>query len=159
MMRALRWVAAAIVVVIVAAADAGAGEVREIELADGSVIAGEVLSAAEGVYTIRTVSLGTIRLEEAKIRAIRSQASAASPAPAEAQAQARSLLFRMMGDQQIMSMITSLKNDPEFRKVLEDPEVMAAVISGNTAALAVNPQFMKLMESKTVRDITDKMTR
>ena len=63
----------------------------------------------------------------------------------------------MMGDQQVMSLITSLQNDPEFQKALEDPAVMAAVMSGNAAALADNPQFMKLMENKTVQDIMKKM--
>ena len=32
-----------------------------------------------------------------------------------------------MNDKEIMGMIQSLQNDPEFQKVLEDPEMMKAV--------------------------------
>lgn len=148
--------AAALLLVILSAGAGNAGEIRQIELVDGSVIAGEIISAVEGVYTVRTVSLGTIRVEEAKIRAIRATAPPVE-APGASPTQVQSLLFRMLGDQQVMSMITSLRNDPEFQKILEDPEVMAAVTSGNVAALSQNPLFMKLLEKKTVRDIMDKM--
>ena len=45
-------------------AHANAGEMREIELKDGSIIAGEVLSLAGGIYTVKSDSLGMIKLEE-----------------------------------------------------------------------------------------------
>ncbi len=58
---------------MLSAAGAGAGELNVIELKDGSIISGEVVSLAGGIYTIRTDSLGMIKLEESKIRAIRSK--------------------------------------------------------------------------------------
>ena len=56
-----------------------AGEVRVIELIDGSTITGEVLSLNNGIYVIKSESLGTIKLEESKIRAIHSMFLAIHP--------------------------------------------------------------------------------
>ena len=52
-----------------------AGDLKEIELLDGSVIYGEILSLSDGVYTFESNSLGTIRIKEGRIRAIRSKTS------------------------------------------------------------------------------------
>jgi hypothetical protein len=137
---------------------ADAGEIRDIELKDGSVISGEVLSLSGGIYTIKSDSLGIINLEESKIRAIRSKPS---PGPASGStgtaAGVRSLQERMMSDKEIMTMIQALQNDPEFKKALEDPEVMKAVQTGDLAALMANPKFMKLLNNARVREIEKKV--
>jgi leucyl aminopeptidase len=65
----------------------------------------------------------------------------------------------MMNDKEVMDKIHSLENDPEFQKILEDPEVMRAVNSGDVAALMANPQFLKLMNNRTVQEITNKVAR
>jgi hypothetical protein len=62
-----------------------------------------------------------------------------------------------MNDQEIMGMIQSLQGDPEFKKVLEDPEVMKAVNAGDVTALMANPQFLKLLNNATVQDIQKKV--
>ncbi|MFC1531849.1 hypothetical protein ACFL7M_00565 [Thermodesulfobacteriota bacterium] len=54
------------------AGDVLAGEVREIKLNDGSIIKGEVLSLNDGIYTLKSASLGTLKIEESKIRSITS---------------------------------------------------------------------------------------
>ena len=54
-----------------------AAETQEIELTDGSVITGEVVSLSGGIYTIRSAALGTLRLEASKISVIRLRGSAA----------------------------------------------------------------------------------
>lgn len=136
---------------------ASAGDMRDIELTDGSVISGEIVSAGAGIYTIKSPSLGTIKVEESKIRAIRSKGL--SSTPADANSQVKSLQDKMMNDGEIMDMIRSLQNDPEFQKVLEDPAIMKAVQSGDIAALMANPQFTKLLNNKTVQDIKEKVAR
>lgn len=137
-------------------ANAAAGEIREIELKDGSVITGEVQSLSNGVYTIKSDSLGIIKLEESKIRAMRSKAPVASPTSGTG-SEVRSLQEKMMSDKEIMTMIESLKDDQDFKKLLQDPEVMKAVQTGDIAALTVNPQFMKLLNNPTVKDIQKKV--
>jgi hypothetical protein len=138
------------------AVNAGAGELKTIELKDGSVITGELLSLSGGVYTIKSDSLGVIKLEESKVRAIRSQAPAGSAAPGTG-AEVRGLQEKMMSDKEVMSMIQSLQDDAEFKKLLQDPEVMKAVQSGDVASLMANPQFMKLLNNPTVKDIQKKV--
>ncbi len=136
-----------------------AGEVREIELTDGSVLTGEVLSLSGGIYTVKTDSLGTIKLEEKKIRAIRVKSPSGGTASATtgSGADVRALQEKMMSDKDVVTMIQSLQNDPDFKKLLEDPEVMKAVQSGDIATLMANPQFMKLLNNPTVRDIEKKV--
>lgn len=140
------------------AATSSAGEIKEIELTDGSVITGEVLSLNSGAYTIKTSSLGTLKIDDAKVRAIRPQ-STSSSRPSGRSSEAGSLQDKMMSDQEVMGMIQSLKEDPEFTKILEDPEIMNAVSSGDTAALMANPKFLQLLHNPTVRDIQQKMTK
>lgn len=135
-----------------------AAEIKEIELTDGSVITGEVLSLNSGVYTIRTSSLGTLKIEDRKVRSIR-QPGALSSRPSGPNSETRSLQDKMMSDQDVMSMIKSLKDDPQFTKILEDPDIMNAVSSGDTAALMANPKFLQLLHNPTVRDIQQKVAK
>ncbi len=141
-----------------AAGASQAGQVKTIDLTDGSVITGEVLSLTNGLYTIRTVSLGTVTVRDDRVRAIRTPGSASSPA-APSSADLSSLTEKMLSDSEIMSMIQSLKNDPSFQKAMEDPDIMKAVSSGDTAALMANPKFLELMNNATVRDIQKKVQK
>jgi hypothetical protein len=65
----------------------------------------------------------------------------------------------MQGDEEVMNKIRSLKDDPAFQKVLEDPELMNAVNSGDVAALMADPRFLQLMQNPTVLDIQKKMSK
>lgn len=147
--------------VLFLAQEARAGEIRVIELRDGSVVTGEVVSLINGKYTIRSASLGTVLIEESKVRVIRpvsASAVANSGTPPDNMAgDVHVLQDKMMNDKEIMSKIQSLQNDPEFMKILEDPEVVKAVNSGDIAALMANPQFLKLMNNSVVRDIGQKV--
>jgi hypothetical protein len=146
--------------VLFLAQESRAGEIRAIELKDGSVVTGEVVSLINGKYTIRSASLGTVLIEESKVRVIRPVAASAAANSALTNNNAgdiSALQNRMMNDKEIMSKIESLQNDPEFMKILEDPEVIKAVTSGDTAALMANPRFLKLMNNSTVRDIEQKV--
>jgi len=42
----------------------------QIALEDGSVVSGDVVSLENGVYTVRTGSLGTVRIPSSQIRSI-----------------------------------------------------------------------------------------
>ena len=131
-----------------------AGELQVIELNDGSTIAGEVLSLANGVYTVKSDSLGTIKLEASKIRTIRTKSSGTmSASPQEMKA----LKEKMLSDNEIMVLIQSLQNNPDFKKALEDPEILKAVSEGDVSALTANSQFMKLLNNATVKKIEEKV--
>ena len=70
---------------------------------------------------------------------------------------AKSLQNKMMNDQGIMGMIQSLQNDPEFRKILEDPDILKAVNAGDVPALMANPKFTRLLNNSTVQEIQKKV--
>jgi hypothetical protein len=129
-----------------------AGSTREIELKDGSIITGEVVSLSNGMYTIKSDSLGTIKIQESKVSVIRAGSSSQA-----AGGQVRSLQDKMMSDQEIMGLIQSLQNDPEFKKILEDPEVLKAVNAQDIPALLANPKFIHLLNNSTVQEIQKKV--
>ncbi len=144
-------------VLAISAQIALAGEIREIELNDGSVISGEVLSLSNGIYTIKSESLGTVRVEEAKIRVLRSKAPVSSGAQLKGPSQSGSLTDKMMSDKEIMAMIQGLQDDPDFKKILADPEIMQAVKNNDFVTLLSKPQFLKLLEKPAVRNIEEKV--
>jgi hypothetical protein len=136
-----------------------AGEIKKIELMDGSIITGEVQSLADGVYTIRTESMGTVKIDDSRVLAIRPRGQGAPSRSSDASSQARSLEEHMQADDEVMNKIRSLKDDPAFQKVLEDPELMNAVNTGDIAALTANPKFLQLLQNPAVQDIQKKMSK
>ena len=56
-----------------------------------------------------------------------------------------------------MNMIASLRDDLESQKILADPAVMAAIMSGTIASLEDDPRIVRLLENKTVRYIMNKV--
>jgi hypothetical protein len=143
--------------------DVSAGEVREIELNDGSVINAEIVSLNGGIYTLKSNTLGTVKIDESKIRAIRLKSSGERSRGQEtstqtnADLQVQVLHQLMLGDKEIMGMILSLLNDPEIQTILEDPSIIKAVNAGDIDTLLSNPKFIKLLDNPTVRNITRKV--
>jgi hypothetical protein len=136
-----------------------AGAIKEIELTDGTVLTGEVLSLTNGVYTIRTGSLGNVTVDDAKVRTIRPRGASSSPPQTVQGGEVRALQEKMMADREVMALIESLKNDPQFRSAIEDPDVMNAVNSGDVAALMSNPRFLQLLSNPAVQDIRQKVSK
>ena len=132
-----------------------ASEMRQIELTDGSVISGEIVSLSKGVYTVRSETLGTLQIRESKIRTIRTK----GPGREDTGDQARSVQQMMMGDSDVMSMVKSLQSDPDFQEILRDPEVIKAAQAGDIAALMTNPKFMKLLNKQAVQQIKNKISQ
>jgi hypothetical protein len=147
-----------VVFLFITIGNASAGQMQEIELSDGSVVTGEVLSLSQGVYTIKSGVLGTIKLEKSNVKVIRPQsASRGEAAPNTVRNEIQTLQGRMMSDQEIMGLILSLQNDPEFRRILEDPDILDAVNRGDVAALTANPRFLQLLNNSKVREIQKKI--
>ncbi len=138
-----------------------AGEVRQIELTDGTVITGEVQSLNNGIYTIKSESLGTMKVEDSKVRAIRdkpsSPAGGAASGNANTGGELNNLQKKMANDKEVMGLIQSLQDYPDFKKILEDPEMMKALQEGNIAALTSDPRIMKLLNNPTVKEIEKKV--
>lgn len=60
---------------------------------------------------------------------------------------------KMLMDEEILATIHSLRDAPAFLKVMEDPEIMRAVREGDLETLIASPDFMKLLNNSTVKDI------
>jgi hypothetical protein len=140
-------------------------DVERIELSDGSVIRGEIVSYSRGVYTVRSENLGTLTVEGSKIRSIKKETSGAPGDQPTGSGripindQVKALQELMAGDQNIMKSIESLNNDPDFQTVLADPELMKAVSSGDISQLLASPKFMKLLNKPVVHEIGEKVLR
>ncbi|HAM53296.1 MAG TPA: hypothetical protein DCP92_22330 [Nitrospiraceae bacterium] len=136
---------------------ARASEMRRIELTDGTVITGEIVSLSNGVYTVKSASLGTIQIQESKILTIGAKGSLGSSGTAGDQV--KSLQEKMIGDSEVMSLIQALQNDKDLQEILRDPEIMKAVQAGDISALAANPKFMKLLNKQTIQQIKNKVSQ
>ena len=142
-----------------------AGELVQIKLTDGSVISGEIVSFKEGVYTIKSNILGTIKINESKIQIIRSKSHAEDTGKLEntsntsINTQVQALQKSIMNDQEIMNMILFLQNDPDFQEILKDPAIINAVSSGDINTLMSNPKFMKLLTNPKFQEIKKKIVK
>ena len=132
-------------------------------LTDGTVIHGEIKTLEEGVYTVETDSLGTLRVRQEHVRTIdqisegervvESTTDGSSPRQAELQA----MQSRMLRTPSLLSMIQALQNDPEVQAILADPEIVSALASGNYDALMSNPKIVALTDNSKVREIINEV--
>lgn len=134
------------------ASGAIAGEIRELELNDGSIVTGEVVSLNNGLYTVKSGSLGTLHIEESKVRTIRQKQASQNPPVGTDR-----IRERMMSNNEVMELIGTLQDDAAFKAILEDPELMKAVNAGDVARLMADPRFMKLLNHSTVQNIQKKI--
>jgi len=148
-----------LIAAMVMATSSPAAEIKEIELIDGSLITGEVLSLNNGVYTIRSVSLGTLTINAAKILTIRPQVSSSPSRQAGHASDIKTLQDKMLSNTEVMGIIESLKDDPQFMKALEDPGIMNAVNSGDVASLIANPKFLELLRNPAIQNIQQKVAK
>jgi hypothetical protein len=138
-----------------------AGAPGEIELIDGSVIRGDIVSFKEGVYTITSDVIGSIEIDESKIRVIRFTSDKTDPkagydsAQRPVSAQSEALQHALLSNEEILPIILSLQNDPEIQEILNDPEIMDAVFAGDLQRLMSNPKFMKLLNHPKVQQMQD----
>jgi hypothetical protein len=144
---------------------AHAGEPAEVELVDGSVVYGEVVSLKNGIYTIKSDSMGTFVISKSKIRAIRFRSQGVNkgvrenPQGTDKSIDVQGIQKSLLADQDIFKIILSLQNDPEIQKILNDPETMKAVQSGDIQSLMSNPKFMELLNNPKIKAINKKVAK
>ncbi|MEW6666767.1 MAG: hypothetical protein AB1512_16310 [Thermodesulfobacteriota bacterium] len=143
---------------ILATGPALAGPVQKIELNDGSVIQGEVLSFDGSLYKIRTASLGTITVPASRVRTIHTGTGGSGSSLTE-RPEYRELQQSILGSPEALNMILGLQNDPDVQAVLQDPELMKAVQAGDLERLLASPKFMRLLENPKIQDIGKRVLR
>jgi hypothetical protein len=143
--------------------------IQEIELTDGSIIRATVMSMSQGLYQLRSETLGNVEIPAQRIKAIRSlhasdvlprtSAEPAGPVPSLAEDQtiptetpsAGDLQQSLMHDPAAMDKVLSLQDDPLVQSILSDEETMRAIQAGDIEALLNDPRIRTLMQHPTVK--------
>lgn len=137
-----------------------AAEKNRIELSDGSVLEGNIVSFENGVYTLQSDTLGMLRVDQAKVEKIESiGASSAMPATPglDVKGQMENIKTSITENPQIMNMVAGLLSDPQFKEVLNDPKTMQEVNSQDFQALSSNQKFLALMDNSNLDQIKKKL--
>ena len=182
---------------------AGAGQQATLELSDGSVIHGEILSMDGSVYRVKTSVLDTVTIDSSKIKSISfgnpapgagarvensgrptavnragepqgavspnrnasetsapvDTAKAGEPDPISSlvKDQVKAIQKSMLSNEGMLDTLATLSEDPDVKAVLNDPEVMKAVQSGDIASLRQNPKIIGLLNKSSVQDVIKKV--
>jgi hypothetical protein len=112
---------------------------------------------ADGRYLVESPALGRVTIDQSQIRS-RQPGGAAGGGPESYGPKITDLQRQMMGDAEIMGMITPLQSDPQVQAAPADPELMRLVASGNVGALQSNPRVKALMSSLALRALQGRMT-
>jgi len=133
-----------------------AGPAQTIELTDGSVVRGEIVSLGNDIYTLKSDTLGTIEIPAAKVRTISNgqPAVAAGNVSPAATARVDTIRNSMMNDPAAMNKIQSLQSDPLVKNILDDEDTMRAINAGDLDSLMNDPKIKALMEHSTVQELT-----
>lgn len=141
-----------ILILLIASSSAYAGEVQQIKLKDGSVLHGEVISMKNGVYTLKSPSLGVFHVNANRVQSIASSGASAAQA-SSGKMDLKQLKSTITSNPQNMKLINGLKDDTDVKAVLSDPKLMQALKNGDYTSLATNPKFLKLMNNPKIREI------
>jgi hypothetical protein len=140
-----------------------AGQLSEIELVDGGIICGEIVSKSDGVYVVTSDSLGTLKVKESEIRFIRigsagvREKEIVSAPKGAAASEIKSLQQSMMNNDEVMGLVMSLQENPKMQELLKDPGFMKAVSAGDITTLMSNPKFMELLNNPEIKEIQKKV--
>lgn len=146
---------------------ASADDTRILELADGSIISGRIISLENGVFTIASPTLGHLRVKDSEIMSIRSetapepamQSSQQTPNNVPSNETFTNIQSRIMAEPEILSLVMSLQHDPEVLAILNDPAIMRAIATRDMESLQNNPKIRRLEGNATVRKIMGRLNR
>lgn len=131
------------------------------ELSDGSVLRGEVVGFANGRYRIESATLGKVWVPQSRIRSIHPCADcdpgspSVAPAIPDYRTRIDDIQRRLVADGKVIESISTLQNDPAIRAVLEDPELMRRILSGDIEGLRTDPKIGTLMQHPEIRALID----
>ena len=130
-----------------------------LKLNDGSIVKGELISFVEGTYTLKSASLGLLKIESERVGAIESSVNPASYGGevSNKHGNLSDIVSILTQDKDIMAMIMSLQNSPDMEAILNDAEVMQAIQTMNFEALEDHPKIKKLMQNSQIRAIQEKV--
>lgn len=134
-----------------------AGSVRIIELNDGSRLSASIIGYTDGVYTVESATLGRLQLPDTNIRSIHSPDDSAQISgggvAAEADKQLERIQQRIMVNPGVVALVLSMRQDPAVVEILNDPELLQAIASGELERLQSDPRILRLENHPTIQEI------
>ncbi len=140
-----------------------------IELKDGSRIEGEIQSLENGMYTIRSSSIGTVHIAQSNIVRIvyngdppNAAGSLQSKSSAQSEGVSHDIQQMQMSlaqDPKSMQSIMSLQSDPQIQAILNDPAIIKAIQSGDYMSLLSNPKIQALESNEHVKQVVKAQER
>ena len=143
------------------------GQLSKIELADGTVINGEIVSYTNGVYTINTANFGEIKVGGGKVSKIES-ANLLLPGAAvkplvqtsdPVQSQVSTYGQTLMENPENAAIVVGLTSNPELQEMAKDPEILDAAKRNDIQALMKNPKFMNIVNSPEMQEAVKKLKK
>ena len=134
-----------------------------IELKDGSRIQGEILGIDDGVYAVRSPSIGTVHVAQSNIARIVYDGDSANGAGVSGKSPARDdgsltrdiqqLQTRLTQDPAAMQSIMSLQSDPQIQAILNDPAIVKAIQDGDYMSLLGNAKIQALESNEHLQQL------
>lgn len=135
-----------------------------IELTDGSVINGEIVSFVNGVYTVNTSAFGQIKIgtgQVAKVQSVNPSVSPLGTSPFQTSNPVAAGLDgykqKVLNNPENTAIITGLATDPQIQDLAEDPQIINAAKSGDIQALMQNKKFMDVINDPRFREEMDRL--
>jgi len=129
------------------------GRAQIIRLKDGNILKGQLVAVDGKIYTIRTSSLGEIRVHMEDIESI-SRAGHAGQPPASASGHAAApplplnmLQEKMLNDPEVRACVDDIMADEQIMSLLENQDLIGTILQGNPQALMENEKIMVLMQN------------
>ena len=133
-----------------------------IELKDESRIAGEIKRIENGVYTIQSPSVGTVRVSQSNI--VRIVYSSAAPKSASTSDKSsahdddltqniQQVQKKLAQDPAAIQAIMSLESDPQIQAILNDPAIVKAIQDGDYMSLLSNTKIQALENNEQVKKL------
>lgn len=142
------------------------GQASRIELTDGSVISGEIVSYLNGTYVIKTTSFGEVRIKADKIAKIDPAnyqpasvpvSKTAIEEPNLTQSGVDAYGKKLMSNPENAALITELAADSGLQAIANDPQIQAAAKSGDIQALMKNKKFMDIVNNPKMQEAIKKI--
>ena len=148
--------------------------ISKIELSDGSIIEGEIVSLGNGVYSVNTESLGKVEINASKVSRIMAENAKINPpatnTPPAAETQdiasdeslgseMQRMQSKITQDPEAMKTVVGMLFDPQFQEILKDPVIVNAVKAQDIKALMQNEKFMSLMDNQNIRELQERLKK
>jgi hypothetical protein len=136
-----------------------ANSAKTIVLKDGNKINGEVMSLQNGVYTIKTQSLGNVKIDEVQIDAIYSNKTKtiSTQRIRRLRSPNSNSSTKLMNSASMMNMnpalIQQMMSNPNYVKIINNPDIIKAVQGGDMSAIMQSEDFKTLMNSMSADDM------